>query len=77
MLTHAFEVWQVRRVSLETDARNLRSRTAIERTGARFHGVLRAHAPGFDGRVRDTAFFSIVAREWAKVKDRLVERAGV
>lgn len=71
MLTHAFEVWEVRRVSLKTDARNVRSRTAIERLGARFDGVLRAHMPAFDGAVRDTAFYSIPAAEWPEVKTRL------
>ncbi|MGD0528222.1 MAG: GNAT family protein [Polyangiaceae bacterium] len=76
MLTHAFEGWEVRRVTLKTDARNLRSRNAIERIGARFDGVLRAHSPAFDGEVRDTAFFSILAAEWPDVKARLRERAA-
>ena len=45
MLTHAFEVWNVHRVTLKTDARNERSRNAILRLGAQFDGVLRsAHA---------------------------------
>ncbi len=35
MLTHAFESWQVLRVCLHTDMRNLRSRAAIERIGGR------------------------------------------
>ena len=42
MLTHAFEVWQVLRVCLHTDARNERSRAAIERIGGKFEGILRA-----------------------------------
>jgi N-acetyltransferase len=74
MLTHAFEGWEVRRVSLKTDARNVRSRTAIERLGARFDGVLRAHMPAFDGAVRDTAFYSILAAEWPEVRARLRSR---
>jgi RimJ/RimL family protein N-acetyltransferase len=45
MLRHAFETWRVARVSLKTDARNARSRAAIERLGARCDGVLRAHMP--------------------------------
>jgi RimJ/RimL family protein N-acetyltransferase len=71
MLTHAFEGWEVRRVMLKTDARNVRSRTAIERLGARPDGVLRANMPAFDGAVRDTAFYSILAAEWPEVKTRL------
>jgi RimJ/RimL family protein N-acetyltransferase len=71
MLGHAFEAWEVRRVTLKTDARNARSRAAIERLGARLDGVLRAHMPGFDGAVRDTALYSILADEWPAVKARL------
>jgi RimJ/RimL family protein N-acetyltransferase len=74
MLTHAFEGWEVRRVTLKTDARNVRSRTAIERLGARLDGVLRANMPGFDGAVRDTAFYSILAAEWPAVRTRLTRR---
>jgi N-acetyltransferase len=76
MLAHAFDAWAVHRVSLKTDARNLRSRTAIERIGGRLDGVLRAHMPAFDGAVRDTAFFSIVRDEWPTVRARLRDLAG-
>jgi N-acetyltransferase len=75
MLTHAFEAWGVRRVTLKTDARNARSRGAIERLGAKLDGVLRAHMPAFDGGVRDTAFYSILAAEWPAVKAGLSARA--
>jgi len=68
MLTHAFEVWRVHRVSLMTDARNTRSRNAILRLGATFDGVLRAARVAFDGGIRDTAAFSIVEAEWPTVK---------
>jgi N-acetyltransferase len=74
MLTHAFEVWRLRRVNLKTDARNVRSRTAIERLGARLEGVLRAQMPAFDGGVRDTAFYSILASEWPSVRTALVAK---
>jgi RimJ/RimL family protein N-acetyltransferase len=76
MLRHAFEAWEVRRVMLKTDARNVRSRRAIERIGARFDGVLRAHMPAFDGGVRDTAFYSILASEWPEVRAALETKAG-
>jgi N-acetyltransferase len=76
MLAHAFEAWEVRRVTLKTDARNVRSRTAIERIGATFDGVLRAHMPASDGGIRDTAFFSILASEWPRVNVALRERTS-
>lgn len=74
MLTHAFEVWKLRRMNLKTDARNARSRAAIERLGARPDGVLRAHMPAYGGGVRDTAIYSILASEWPDVKARLEEK---
>ncbi|MEK7356412.1 MAG: GNAT family protein [Bdellovibrionota bacterium] len=74
MLTYAFETWKVLRVSLKTDARNQRSRTNIERVGAKFDGILRAHMPSYDGGIRDTAYYSIVADEWPNVKARLQSR---
>lgn len=71
MLAHAFDVWQVHRVSLKTDARNAKSRRAIERLGARFEGVRRADMPGSDGSVRDSAYYSIVRAEWPEVRTTL------
>jgi RimJ/RimL family protein N-acetyltransferase len=67
MLTHAFEVWRVHRVSLMTDSRNERSRNAILRLGARFDGVLRGARIAFDGVVRHTAAYSILDAEWPAV----------
>ena len=76
MLTHAFEVWQVASVSLHTDARNQRSRQAMERIGARFEGVLRAHRLGTDLRPRDSARFSVTAADWPAVRRHLEELAA-
>ena len=64
MLGYAFEVWGVIRVSLKTDARNLRSIAAIEKIGAVFEGIRRAHVPAVDGTVRDSAYFSLLSEEW-------------
>lgn len=71
LLTHAFETWKVLRVCLHTDARNERSRTAMERMGAKFEGILRAHRMAADFIARDSARYSIIAAEWPGVKDRL------
>ena len=71
MLAHAFDVWQVHRVTLKTDARNVQSRRAIERLGTRFEGVRRAEMPAQDGTVRDSAYYSIVRAEWPEVRKRL------
>ena len=74
MLTHAFERWEVYRVTLKTDARNVRSRSAIERLGCRLDGVLRAHSPSADGGPRDAAMYSMLAREWPEARARLDAR---
>ena len=73
MLTHAFETWDVLRVCLHTDARNSRSRAAIERIGGKFEGILRAHRIAADFTIRDSARFSIIAAEWPEVKARLLQ----
>jgi len=73
LLSHAFDHWQSLRVTLKTDARNERSRTAIERIGASFEGIRRVHSAAVDGSVRDTAYYSIVSSEWPTIKVRLTE----
>jgi len=73
---HAFEHWQVRRVTWKTHMNNARSRRAIERLGARFEGVLRATGPAADGTVRDTAYYSMLASEWPDARRRLVDALG-
>ncbi|MGZ4734507.1 MAG: GNAT family N-acetyltransferase [Acidimicrobiia bacterium] len=78
LFTHAFEQWGVGRVDLKTDARNARSRAAIEATGAKFEAVLRSwqpsHVRGELDQLRDSAIYSIVAAEWPDVRDRLRAR---
>ena len=71
LLSHAFDVWEVYRVSLKTDERNAQSRRAIERLGAMFEGVRRGDMPGQDASVRASAYYSIVRAEWPDVRRRL------
>jgi RimJ/RimL family protein N-acetyltransferase len=71
MLAHAFENWNALRVCLHTDARNRRSRVAIERIGGKFEGILRAHRMAADFTPRDSARYSIITSEWPALKDRL------
>jgi RimJ/RimL family protein N-acetyltransferase len=78
MMSHAFDVWGVRRVDLKTDERNERSRRAIERIGGHFEGVLRnwqaAQVSGEEGATRNSAMYSILPSEWPDVRARLEER---
>jgi N-acetyltransferase len=74
MLSHAFEVWDMLRVCLNTDARNERSQAAIERIGGKFEGVIRAHRMATDLNPRDSYRYSIIAAEWPEVKQKLLAR---
>ncbi len=75
MLAYAFDLWGVQRLDLKTDARNARSRAAIERLGAQLDGVMRnwqpSYVPGEEGRTRDTALYSIIPSEWPAIRRRL------
>lgn len=72
MLTHAFESWQMLRVCFHTDARNQRSRAALERIGGKCEGILRAHRMAADYIPRDSVRYSITAAEWPETKQRLL-----
>lgn len=78
LFSNAFEHWGVGRVDLKTDARNARSRAAIEGVGAQFEAVLRSwqpsHARGEKGQLRDSAMHSIVAADWPAVREQLHAR---
>jgi RimJ/RimL family protein N-acetyltransferase/GNAT superfamily N-acetyltransferase len=71
MLTHAFGTWRVQSVCLHADARNKRSRAAIERIGVRFEGILRNHRLAADLDPRDSARYSITVAEWPGVSQHL------
>jgi RimJ/RimL family protein N-acetyltransferase len=58
-------------VELKTDALNERSRKAILRIGAKEEGIFRHHMVMPSGRIRDTAYFSVIDDEWPEVKARL------
>ena len=70
LLGHAFEAMDCSVVQIRTDWFNKRSQAAIERLGAKRDGVLRNHQV-MDGRVRDLVVYSIIASEWAGVRQNL------
>jgi N-acetyltransferase len=74
MLEQAFERLGCMRVELKTDARNGRSRAAMEALPARFEGIFRKHmiVPGVG--VRDSAYYSVIEEEWPGVRANLERR---
>ena len=81
LLTQALEVARCRRVEFKTDARNKRSRGALEALGAKFEGVLRKHMVVQHGAERDSAYYSVIDDEWpalkAQLQRRLTQASGV
>jgi RimJ/RimL family protein N-acetyltransferase len=68
MLRHAFEEWGCNRVEFITDVLHTKSRQAILRLGAKEEGTLRSHMIMRDGRIRDSALYSVIQSEWPRVK---------
>ncbi|HME70234.1 MAG TPA: GNAT family protein [Myxococcota bacterium] len=74
LVSHAIERLGMNRVEFKTDARNGRSRAALLRIGAIEEGTFRSHMVMPDGHLRDSVYYSIVARDWPETKLRLEER---
>ena len=74
LLTQVFEVQRLHRVTLKTDGKNERSKSAISRIGATYEGALRENMQRPDGSWRDTAYFSILENQWPEIKDRLIQK---
>jgi RimJ/RimL family protein N-acetyltransferase len=73
ILKYGFETLGLNRIELKADERNLQSRRAMEKIGAKYEGTLREHMKIKDGFIRNTVFYSILKSEWATV-EHLLER---
>ena len=76
MCGFAFEELGAMRVEFKTDARNHRSRAALEGLPARFEGVFRKHMRMSGIGVRDSAYFAILDEDWPDVRGRLQHGVG-
>lgn len=74
MMAHAFEVLELNRVEFKTDVINSKSRNALLGIGATEEGVFRKHQVLWNGRIRDSVYFSVIKDEWPGVRARLEER---
>jgi len=73
-LGHAFDTLAANRVEFKTDSLNERSRAALLGIGATFEGIFRNHMVMPDGRLRHSAYFSVIREEWPDVRARLEQR---
>ncbi len=67
LMQYAFGTLAFRRYEWKCDSLNALSRSAALRLGFRFEGVFR-QALVYKGRNRDTAWFSVIDREWPALK---------
>ena len=68
LLRYMFEHLGFERVEFRTDERNIQSRTAMEKMGAKYEGALRSHTLMNDGFRRTTVYYSILKEEWNKLR---------
>jgi len=68
ILQYGFEELRLNRIELKADERNIRSREAIKRIGAKEEGILRQHMKIHDGYLRNSVFYSILRSEWDEIK---------
>jgi RimJ/RimL family protein N-acetyltransferase len=71
MLEHAFDALGANRVEFKTDSTNEKARAALLGIGTTFEGVFRNHMIMPDGRLRHSAWYSVVVEDWPIVKARL------
>ena len=64
ILTFGFDTLNLNRIELKADERNIQSRKAMLKIGAREEGTLRQHMRTHDGYLRNTVFYSILKEEW-------------
>jgi RimJ/RimL family protein N-acetyltransferase len=67
LMRRAFDELGYRRYEWKCDSLNAPSRSAAERYGFTFEGIFR-NAIVYKGRSRDTAWYSITAQEWPRVR---------
>ncbi|MFL5260084.1 MAG: GNAT family N-acetyltransferase [Hyphomicrobiales bacterium] len=72
MMRHCLDELGCRRLEWKCDALNAPSRRAADRFGFTFEGLFRQHMI-VKGRNRDTAWFSIIDKEWPPLRTAFVE----
>jgi RimJ/RimL family protein N-acetyltransferase len=74
MLAYAFEQLNAVRVELKTDHRNEQSQNAMRKFGFVYEGTLRSHIITHDGFLRDSVYFSAIAKDWPDFKKKIEAR---
>mmetsp|Transcript_5449 Transcript_5449/g.7654 ORF Transcript_5449/g.7654 Transcript_5449/m.7654 type:complete len:209 (-) Transcript_5449:46-672(-) len=73
LLRYAFEDLKYRRIEWKCDNRNQKSLASATRLGFKFEALFRQHMI-VRGESRDTAYLSILDKEWSQVKQNLEKK---
>lgn len=68
MLQYTFETLAFEKVEFRIDERNMKSRRAVEKLGAKLEGTLRKDTLMKDGFRRSTCCYGILKEEWPQIK---------
>jgi RimJ/RimL family protein N-acetyltransferase len=68
MLQYAFETLNFDKVEFRVDERNMASRKAIEKLGAKLEGILRKNVLMLDSFKRNSCCYGILKEEWKEIK---------
>ena len=71
MLSEAFENRDAVRVTIKANEKNVASRKAIEKLGAKLEGLLRNQRQERDGTWRTAAYYSVIVEEWPETKTHI------
>ena len=74
MLGHAFERLRCNRVEFKTDSLNEQSRDRPAGHRRQQEGIFRNHMVTESGRLRHSAYYSVIVDEWPAVRERLERR---
>lgn len=66
MLNYAFLDMDFEKVEFRIDERNVRSRKAVEKLGAKLEGILRKNVYLLEGYKRNTCCYGILREEWTR-----------
>ncbi|KAB8031751.1 GNAT family N-acetyltransferase [Fluviispira multicolorata] len=74
LLQYLFEVLNLNRVEFKSDDLNTASKLAMEKLGFVKEGLFRNHMIMSDGRLRNSAYYSVIQNEWNHTKKIIIDR---
>jgi RimJ/RimL family protein N-acetyltransferase len=77
LIDYAFNSLKFNRVGFCVDSINQRSCNALKKLGIKQEGVLRNHLILSNGRVRNSAVFSVISEEWPEIRKIIMKNIEI